>query len=239
MSSAVGVIGIVLVLILIAAPVSGKRGDRFGRTRVVGVALWLYGIGLLVPFFTQSPYLVLPILPFGGYRPRPSGSRAAILDAPAHLGVKLDVDVHPAQLLYVEIVPAPRQLGGQRGQVAECQLGDLLLDLRGVGVVLNEEPVPGGGEDLAGAVSELERELEAQDERLASLVFRHPLLPRLVAGRSLGPGVRERGGRVIQDRPGRESLHAGHGVRFTPRRPPRPANGSQADRPSVAPGWDE
>jgi MFS family permease len=64
MSSAVGVIAIVLVLILIAAAVSGKLGDRFGKTRVVGIALWLYGVGLLVPFFTQSPYLVLPILPF-------------------------------------------------------------------------------------------------------------------------------------------------------------------------------
>jgi MFS family permease len=64
MSSAVAVIAVVVVLVLIAAPVSGKLGDRFGKTRVVGISLWLYGIGLLVPFFTQSPYLVLPILPF-------------------------------------------------------------------------------------------------------------------------------------------------------------------------------
>lgn len=64
LSGAAGVIAVVLVLILIAAPISGKLGDRFGKTRVVGVALWLYGIGLLVPFFTQSPYVVLPILPF-------------------------------------------------------------------------------------------------------------------------------------------------------------------------------
>lgn len=64
MSTAVGVIAVVLVLILIAAPVSGKLGDRFGKTRVVAIALWLCGIGLLVPFFTQSPYLILPTLPF-------------------------------------------------------------------------------------------------------------------------------------------------------------------------------
>lgn len=64
MSSAVGVIAIVLVLVLIAAPVSGKLGDRFGETRVVTVALWLFGIGLLVPLFSQSPYFVMPILPF-------------------------------------------------------------------------------------------------------------------------------------------------------------------------------
>jgi MFS family permease len=69
MSSAAGLIGIVLVLILISAPISGTLGDRFGKTRVVGIALWLYGIGLLVPFFTQSAYIVLPIMPlvaFGG-----------------------------------------------------------------------------------------------------------------------------------------------------------------------------
>jgi MFS family permease len=64
MSSAVGLIAVVVVLILIAAPISGKLGDRFGKARVVKIALWLYGLGLLVPFFTQSPLLVLPILPF-------------------------------------------------------------------------------------------------------------------------------------------------------------------------------
>jgi MFS family permease len=69
MPEAVGVIAIVVVLILIAAPISGKLGDRFGKTRVVAIALWLYGVGLLVPFFTQSPFVVLPVLPlvaFGG-----------------------------------------------------------------------------------------------------------------------------------------------------------------------------
>jgi MFS family permease len=64
MSEAVGVIAIVVVLVLVAAPISGKLGDRFGKTRVVGVALWLYGCGLLMPFFTQTPYIVLPFLPF-------------------------------------------------------------------------------------------------------------------------------------------------------------------------------
>jgi MFS family permease len=28
------------------------------------VALWVYGIGLLVPFFTQTAWLVAPVLPF-------------------------------------------------------------------------------------------------------------------------------------------------------------------------------
>jgi MFS family permease len=69
MSGAVGVIAIVVVLLLIAAPVSGKLGDRFGKARMVGISLWVYGIGLLVPLFTQSPYICIPIMPlvaFGG-----------------------------------------------------------------------------------------------------------------------------------------------------------------------------
>jgi Na+/melibiose symporter-like transporter len=64
MSEAVGVIAGVVVMVLIAAPVSGKLGDRFGETRIVTIALWLYGFGLLVPFFTQAPFIVLPVLPF-------------------------------------------------------------------------------------------------------------------------------------------------------------------------------
>lgn len=60
----VAVIAGVMVLILVAAPVSGKLGDRFGVTRVVRTSLWLYGGGLLLPAFTQDPWLVLPFLPF-------------------------------------------------------------------------------------------------------------------------------------------------------------------------------
>jgi MFS family permease len=63
-SEAVGVLAIVVALVLVAAPISGKLGDRFGKTRVVAVSVWPFGLGLLVPLFTQSPYITLPILPF-------------------------------------------------------------------------------------------------------------------------------------------------------------------------------
>jgi MFS family permease len=69
MSEAVGVVAIVVVLVLVAAPISGKLGDRLGKTRVVMFSIWPFGLGLLVPLFTQAPYLVLPIMPlvaFGG-----------------------------------------------------------------------------------------------------------------------------------------------------------------------------
>lgn len=63
------IIGAVAVVLLIAAPISGVLADRLGRLRVFNVALWLYGLGLLVPLFTQAPAIVLPVLPviaFGG-----------------------------------------------------------------------------------------------------------------------------------------------------------------------------
>jgi MFS family permease len=68
-SQAALIIGATAVIILIASPVSGKLGDRFSRGTVLRVALWLYGIGLLVPFVTQTTWLlvaVLPLVAFGG-----------------------------------------------------------------------------------------------------------------------------------------------------------------------------
>jgi MFS family permease len=69
MTEAVGVVAIVVVLVLVAAPISGKLGDRFGKTRVVSLSIWPFGLGLLIPLFTQNPYVALPIVPlvaFGG-----------------------------------------------------------------------------------------------------------------------------------------------------------------------------
>jgi MFS family permease len=68
-STAALIIGAVAVVILLSAAVSGQLADRLGRLRVLNIALWAYGIGLLVPLFTQAPYFVLPVLPaiaFGG-----------------------------------------------------------------------------------------------------------------------------------------------------------------------------
>src|SRR5947207_9110661 len=55
-------------LILGAAAAAGKLGDRFGRGRVMRIALWIYGIGLLVPFVTQSAAAVaaVPFVAIGG-----------------------------------------------------------------------------------------------------------------------------------------------------------------------------
>ncbi|MGI8507520.1 MAG: MFS transporter [Solirubrobacteraceae bacterium] len=63
------IIGGVALVILISAPISGQLADRLGRLRILHVALWAYGLGLFVPLLTQSPYLVVPVIPaiaFGG-----------------------------------------------------------------------------------------------------------------------------------------------------------------------------
>jgi MFS family permease len=61
-------IGATALLILGGAASAGKLGDRFGRGRVMRVALWIYGIGLLVPFLTQTPIAVaaVPFVAVGG-----------------------------------------------------------------------------------------------------------------------------------------------------------------------------
>ncbi|MEA2246695.1 MAG: transporter, family, tetracycline resistance protein [Solirubrobacteraceae bacterium] len=68
-STAALIIGGGAVVIMLASPVSGKLADRLGRTRVMHIALWVYGVGLLVPVFTQSTVLLalaVPLVAFGG-----------------------------------------------------------------------------------------------------------------------------------------------------------------------------
>jgi MFS family permease len=63
------IIGGVALVILIGAGASGKAGDRFGRPRVITVALWLYGLGFLVPTLTTSRPVIaasIPLIAVGG-----------------------------------------------------------------------------------------------------------------------------------------------------------------------------
>jgi MFS family permease len=62
-------IGAGAIVILAASPVSGKLADRLGRARVMKAALWVYGLGLLVPVLTTTPAIVaaaVPLVAFGG-----------------------------------------------------------------------------------------------------------------------------------------------------------------------------
>jgi MFS family permease len=63
------IIGGVALVILIGAGAAGKAGDRFGRLRVIRVALWIYGLGFLVPIFTTSRPVIgacIPLIAVGG-----------------------------------------------------------------------------------------------------------------------------------------------------------------------------
>ena len=69
MESASLIIGLGALVVLAGSPVSGKLADRMGRARVMHLALWIYGIGLLVPLVTQSTLvlaLAIPLVAFGG-----------------------------------------------------------------------------------------------------------------------------------------------------------------------------
>lgn len=55
-------IGGVAFVILLSAGISGKLGDKYGRIRVVRIALWAYGLGLLAPALTTSRVLGAAVL---------------------------------------------------------------------------------------------------------------------------------------------------------------------------------
>jgi MFS family permease len=63
-STASLIVGAVAVVVLVASPVSGALGDRFGRARVMTWTLAVYGLGLLVPFATANTTVLVSAIPF-------------------------------------------------------------------------------------------------------------------------------------------------------------------------------
>jgi MFS family permease len=64
LSTASLMIGGVALVILIGAGATGKAGDKWGRIRVIKLALWGYGLGFLVLVFTTSRPLLAAAIPF-------------------------------------------------------------------------------------------------------------------------------------------------------------------------------
>ncbi len=64
LTSASLMIGGVALVILIGAGATGKAGDKWGKIRVVKLALWGYGLGFLVLIFTTSRPLLAAAMPF-------------------------------------------------------------------------------------------------------------------------------------------------------------------------------
>lgn len=58
------IIGAVAVLILAGAVAGGFLADRFGKLRVTEIALWIYGLAMLVPGLTTMPAAIVAALPF-------------------------------------------------------------------------------------------------------------------------------------------------------------------------------
>ncbi|QEC48237.1 MFS transporter [Baekduia soli] len=69
LSTASLIIGGVALLLLVASPISGTLGDRYGPPRVLTWALVAYGVGLLVPLLSTSAAVVAaatPVIAIGG-----------------------------------------------------------------------------------------------------------------------------------------------------------------------------
>ena len=64
LSTSALLIGGVALVILVGAGAAGKLGDRFGRLRVVTIALVFYGLGFIVPAVTTSKPLIGVAMPF-------------------------------------------------------------------------------------------------------------------------------------------------------------------------------
>lgn len=58
------IIGGVAFVILFGAAAAGKAGDRWGRIRVVRIALWAYGLGYVAMIFTTARPVIVAAIPF-------------------------------------------------------------------------------------------------------------------------------------------------------------------------------
>ncbi len=66
-AASAGIVGGVALLILPAAVLSGKLADRYGRLRAMVWVLPVYGFGQLVPAFTDSIAILVPIMLVVGF----------------------------------------------------------------------------------------------------------------------------------------------------------------------------
>jgi MFS family permease len=66
-TAASGLMAIVAVVAVIAAPIAGQLGDRYGTVRVMRLALCAYALGMFLPCFTQSLWVLIPAMPLVGF----------------------------------------------------------------------------------------------------------------------------------------------------------------------------
>jgi MFS family permease len=56
-----GVMALVAGTALVAAPLAGTLADRWGELRLLRIAVWVFGLGLLLPAVTTSPLLIVAV----------------------------------------------------------------------------------------------------------------------------------------------------------------------------------
>jgi Na+/melibiose symporter-like transporter len=66
-AASAAIVGGVALLILPAAVLSGRLADRYGRLRAMSWVLPVYGIGQLVPAFTESIAILIPVMLIVGF----------------------------------------------------------------------------------------------------------------------------------------------------------------------------
>jgi MFS family permease len=90
--------GIIAVIAVVAAPVAGWLADRFGIVRVLRPALVVYALGLVLPVFTSSLYVLVPAMPLIGF-----GGAVAMTLPFALLARELPADSHGAGAAVYEL----------------------------------------------------------------------------------------------------------------------------------------
>lgn len=66
-AAASGLMAIVAAVAVVAAPLAGWLGDRFGLVRVTRAALLVYALGLFLPCITRSLWVLVPAMPLVGF----------------------------------------------------------------------------------------------------------------------------------------------------------------------------
>jgi MFS family permease len=107
--AASGLMAVVAVVAVIAAPVAGHLGERFGTVRIMRVALIAYALGMFLPCFTQSLFVLVPAMPLVGF-----GGAVAMTLPFALLAEHLDEQSHGASAGWYEF---SRGLGVSLGPV--------------------------------------------------------------------------------------------------------------------------
>jgi MFS family permease len=116
--AASGLMAVVAVVAVIAAPIAGHLGDRFGTVRVMRLALVAYALGMFLPCFTQSMFVLVPAMPLVGF-----GGAVAMTLPYALLSEHLGEQSHGASAGWYEF---SRGLGVSLGPVFTGAAIDLL-----------------------------------------------------------------------------------------------------------------